>query len=155
MQVGEKAPNFTISDLQGQRVSLSHYQGKKNVVLVFMRGLSCPFCRAQLEHLRADFEEFYRRDAEILVVAPDSRERVWKYWQEKDLPFTALPDPSHHVANRYDQEVNWLKLGRMPALMVVDKGGHIHLAHYGGAMWDIPANEEILTLLDAVNAQNA
>ncbi len=155
MQIDEKAPDFTISDLQGQRVSLSDYQGKNNVVLVFMRGLSCPFCRAQLERLRADFEGFYRRDAEILVIAPDSRERVWKYWQEKDLPFTALPDPSHHVADRYDQEVNWLKLGRMPALMVVDKGGYIHLAHYGGAMWDIPTNEEILTLLDAVNAQNA
>jgi peroxiredoxin len=67
------------------------------------------------------------------------------------LPFIGLPDPAHVVANQYKQEVNLLKMGRMPALLVVDKAGRIRYAHYGHSMSDIPKNREILDLLEALN----
>ena len=44
-------------------------------------------------------------------------------------------------------------MGRMPALLVVDKGGRIRYAHYGHSMSDIPDNREILDLLDALNSE--
>lgn len=58
------------------------------------------------------------------------------------------------MANQYKQEVNLLKLGRMPALLVVDKQGHIRYAHYGHSMSDIPDNREILDLLDKINTES-
>lgn len=70
------------------------------------------------------------------------------------MPFVGLPDPEHEIARLYGQEVNWLKLGRMPALLVIDKTGHIRYRHYAGNMGDIPGNAEVLAVLDQLNAQD-
>ena len=78
-----------------------------------------------------------------------------RYWESEHLPFSGLPDPSHTVASQYRQEVNLLKLGRMPALLAVDKAGRIRYAHYGRSMSDIPDNREILDLLDALNSERS
>lgn len=56
-------------------------------------------------------------------------------------------DQTKKVPNLLKQEVNPLKLGRMPALLVVDKEGIIQYAHYGDSMQDIPKNEEIFEVL--------
>ena len=71
-----------------------------------------------------------------------------RYWESEKLSFVGLPDPKHTVANLYKQEVNLLKLGRMPALLIVDKEGIIRYEHYGDSMQDIPENETILNILD-------
>jgi len=55
------------------------------------------------------------------------------------------------VADVYKQEVKLLKLGRMPALLVVDREGLIQYEHYGEDMTDIPDNRVILDLLDRLN----
>jgi peroxiredoxin Q/BCP len=57
------------------------------------------------------------------------------------------------VANQYKQEVNLLRMGRMPALLVIDKAGRIRYAHYGHSMSDIPDNREILDLLKTLNSE--
>ena len=62
-----------------------------------------------------------------------------------------LADPTHTVAKRYGQEVKLLKLGRMPALMVVDKAGQVVHSHYGTSMSDIPTSGAILAVLDELN----
>jgi peroxiredoxin len=67
------------------------------------------------------------------------------------LHYVGLPDPEHQVADLYDQQVKLLKLGRMPALIIIDKSGQIRYRHYGDSMRDIPANDEILALLDQLN----
>jgi peroxiredoxin Q/BCP len=101
-----------------------------------------------MAQLRQDYGEFVARDAEIVVVGPDDQGAFQDYWHKEDLPFVGLADPTHQVAGRYGQEIKLLKLGRMPALMVVDKTGQVRHTHYGGAMSDIPPNGEILAVLD-------
>ena len=66
------------------------------------------------------------------------------------MPFIGLPDLRSRVAERYYQEVNLFKLGRMPALFVIDLEGQICYAHYGDSMKDIPPNEEIFAVLDGL-----
>lgn len=100
-----------------------------------------------MAQLRQDYNAFVEQEAEILVVGPENRQAFVDYWQKEELPFVGLPDPDHTVANRYGQEVKLLKLGRMPALLVIDKEGQIRYKHYGNSMSDIPPNEEILDLL--------
>lgn len=56
------------------------------------------------------------------------------------------------MANTYRQEVNLFKLGRMPLSCVIDAKGYVRFAHYGKSMSDIPSNEELLYVIDALNA---
>ena len=60
-------------------------------------------------------------------------------------------DPRHEVAKLYGQQVKLLKLGRLPALLVIDKNGQVRYSHYGSSMSDIPANTDILTIIDQLN----
>lgn len=106
-----------------------------------------------MAQLRQDYPQFVQRDAEIVVVGPEDRRAFADYWRKESLPFVGLPDPDHTVANRYGQEVKLLKLGRMPALMVVDKQGTVRYQHYGNSMQDIVPNRELLALLDSLNAE--
>jgi peroxiredoxin Q/BCP len=76
-----------------------------------------------------------------------------RYWEVEHLPFIGLPDPGHTVLKRYGQEVNLFKFGRMPAQVTIDKLGLARFVNYGHNAADIPANEEILNLLEAMNKE--
>lgn len=106
-----------------------------------------------MAQLRQDYQEFQRHDAEIVVVGPENAAAFASYWEKEQLPFVGLPDPDHSVANRYGQEVKLLKLGRMPALMVIDKQGVVRYQHYGDSMQDIVPNAEVLALLDELQRE--
>ena len=105
-----------------------------------------------MAQLRHDYQEFVARDVEIVVVGPENAEAFAAYFQKEALPFIGLPDPKASVLKLYGQEVNLFKLGRMPAQVLIDKAGIARFVHYGHNMQDIPANEEILSLVDQVNA---
>jgi peroxiredoxin Q/BCP len=76
-----------------------------------------------------------------------------KYWSEHQLPFIGLSDPKKLVPNTYGQEVNLFKLGRMPALMLIDRKGQVRYQHYGESMRDIPENAFVLSLIDRINSE--
>ncbi len=104
-----------------------------------------------MAQLRQDYDQFVARDAEIVVVGPESHAAFKRHWEKHDLPFVGLADPQHTVAEQYGQQVNWLKMGRMPALVIVDKAGQAHYRHYGDSMSDIPRNSDVLAVLDKLN----
>lgn len=104
-----------------------------------------------MAQLRRDYLEFVAREAEILVVGPEDQTTFARYWEKEGLPYVGLPDPEHRVANLYGQQVKLLKLGRMPALLVIDRSGQIQYRHYANSMRDIPPNDDILALLDQLN----
>lgn len=93
------------------------------------------------------------RDAEILVIGPEGPRQFQKVWDEQQYPFVGFSDYKHTVANLYGQEVKLLKLGRMPAMLIVDKQGIIQFAHFGDNMADIPRNEDVLELLAWLNRE--
>ena len=108
-----------------------------------------------MAQLRQDHQEFVARDAQVVVIGPDGESAFRDFWQREDIPFVGLADPAHTVARRYGQEVKLLRMGRMPALMVIDKAGQVRYKHYGDAMSDIPPNSETLAILDALNQETA
>lgn len=77
----------------------------------------------------------------------DSKGQFEQMWGRKELPFIGLPDESERVAQLYHQQVKVLKLGRMPALFVIDREGVVRFAQYGKSMSDIPSNEEVMEVL--------
>jgi peroxiredoxin Q/BCP len=106
-----------------------------------------------MAQLRQEFEKFVERDSAVLVIGPEDAAKFASYFSENHLPFIGLPDPKYRVLKQYGQEVNLFKLGRMPAQVLVDKQGIARFAHYGSMMADIPANEEILALVDELNQE--
>ena len=104
-----------------------------------------------MAQLRQDYQDFVKRQAQVIVVGPEDAKAFAAYWQQHDLPFVGLPDPKASVLKLYGQEVNLFKLGRMPAQVIVDKVGVARFVHYGHSMSDIPPNEEVLALLDQLN----
>ena len=100
-----------------------------------------------MAQLRQDYQHFVKLDTEIVVVGPEGAESFREYWNKEDLHFIGLPDPKHKILELYGQEVKLLKLGRMPALMLIDKSGMLRYVHYGHSMVDIPSNKDIMNLL--------
>jgi peroxiredoxin Q/BCP len=106
-----------------------------------------------MAQLRDAYDRFTARHSEVIVVGPDGPAAFERYWTQKQLPFVGLPDPGHRVLKQYGQEVKIFKLGRMPAQVIVDRSGQVRFVHYGHAMHDIPANSEIIAVLDQLNAE--
>jgi peroxiredoxin Q/BCP len=105
-----------------------------------------------MAQLRHDHNEFVSRDVAVVVVGPENAKDFSAYFQKEDLPFIGLPDPKASVLKLYGQEVNLFKMGRMPAQVLIDKAGIARFVHYGHSMSDIPSNQEILALVDEINA---
>jgi len=105
-----------------------------------------------MAQLRQDYSLFQERDTAIVAVGPEKREEFAKYWDENQMPFIGIPDPEHKIADLYGQEVSLIKLGRMPAQMIIDKQGILRYVHYGRSMKDIPSNKDILKILDDIQA---
>ena len=103
-----------------------------------------------MAQLRQDYDRFVELDTEILVVGPEGSKQFAEYWRKNDLPFIGLPNPDHSVLKRFGQEVNLFKLGRMPAQVILDKQGKARYVHYGKSMSDIPANSELLALIQEI-----
>ena len=106
-----------------------------------------------MAQLRQDYEQFEQRQTAVVVVGPEDAQAFARYWTENDLPFVGLPDPEHQVLKLYGQEIKLFKFGRMPAQVLVDKSGVARFVHYGHDMSDIPSNEELLGLIDELNAE--
>jgi peroxiredoxin len=108
-----------------------------------------------MAQLRQDYREFEQRETAIVVVGPEDAPAFAAYWRDNDLPFVGLPDRAHTVLKLYGQEIKLFKFGRMPAQVLVDKAGTARFVHYGHDMTDIPKNEEILALIDSLDARTA
>jgi peroxiredoxin len=103
--------------------------------------------------LRQDHAEFTLRHTQVIVIGPDSAAAFKAYWETHHLPFIGLPDPRFSVLRLYGQEVNLLKLGRMPAQVLVDKRGCARFVHYGKSMSDIPTDAELIQQIDEVDQE--
>lgn len=68
------------------------------------------------------------------------------------MPFIGCADIKSKVADTFFQEVNLLKLGRMPAMFVIDRQGVIQFSHYGNAMSDIPENKVVFKVIDTLGS---
>ena len=106
-----------------------------------------------MAQLRQDYQKFIERNAEVIAVGPESLKAFADFWHKEKMPFIGIPDPRHAIAKLYGQKIDILKLGRMPALVVIDKNGKTRFQHYGEDMSDIPSNKEILSLLDELNQE--
>jgi peroxiredoxin Q/BCP len=106
-----------------------------------------------MAQLRQDFQKFTDENTVVLVVGPENSNAFANYWAKNNLPFIGLPDPKHAVLKLYGQQVKIFKLGRMPAMVIIDRQGIVRFVHYGHSMSDIPENSDVLETLKALNQE--
>ena len=100
LEIGMKAPEFTLSDKDGNTVSLSDFAGKK-VVLYFYPKDNTPGCTRQACAFAAAYEGFKAKDVVVIGISKDSVASHLKFAQKHDLPFILLSDPELRAIGAY------------------------------------------------------
>lgn len=100
LEVGTKAPDFTLLDKDGKTVSLADFTGKR-VVLYFYPRDNTPGCTRQACAFAQNFEDFRRQDIVVIGINKDSVASHLKFAQKYDLPFILLSDPELQAIQAY------------------------------------------------------
>jgi peroxiredoxin Q/BCP len=100
VEVGKKAPAFSLPASNGETVALKDFVGK-TVVLYFYPKDDTPGCTREACDFRDAVKKFTRKDAIVLGVSPDSLRSHDKFIAKFDLPFLLLADEDHKVADAY------------------------------------------------------
>ena len=100
LNVGDKAPVFTLKDQNNKAISLSDYKGK-NVILYFYPKDNTSGCTAEACNFRDDFSMFKNLNAVVLGVSPDSVESHKKFSEKYNLQFSLLSDEKKDVLEKY------------------------------------------------------
>lgn len=98
---GMIAPEFTLANEKGEKVSLADYVGKKYVILYFYPKDATPGCTTQACDFRDAYEEFSQLNAVILGVSPDNEASHARFIEKQGLPFSLLVDKEHVVSEQY------------------------------------------------------
>lgn len=129
LQAGSKAPDFTLSDQNGNTISLSDFRGEK-VVLYFYPKDNTPGCTRQACAFAGAYEVFQQLNVVIIGVSKDSVASHQKFVEKHNLPFILLADPELVVIQAYDvwQEKKLygkVSMGVVRSTYIIDETGVI------------------------------
>ena len=129
LEVGTKAPEFTLPDQNGNMHSLSEYRGKK-VILYFYPKDNTAGCTKQACGFAERYPQFTEKGAVVLGVSKDSVASHKKFEEKYGLPFTILADPELVAIQAYDvwqEKKNYGKtyMGVVRTTYLIDENGKI------------------------------
>lgn len=129
LNIGDKAPNFTLTDKDGVTVSLSDYLGKK-VVLYFYPKDNTPGCTRQACTFASAYEDFKSKDIVVIGISKDSVASHKKFAEKYSLPFILVSDPELTAIKAYDvwQEKKMcgkVSMGVVRTTFIIDENGNI------------------------------
>ena len=132
LEVGTKAPEFTLPDKDGNPVSLTDFAGKK-VVLYFYPKDNTPGCTRQACAFAGAYEEFKKINAVVIGVSKDSTASHQKFAEKHGLPFILLSDPELTAIQAYGvwQEKKLygkVSMGVVRSTFVINENGMIEKA---------------------------
>ena len=131
--VGQSAPNFTLKNQFGQEVSLSDYQGKKNVVLIFFPMAFTGICTSELCEIRDRKATFDNDDVVVLGISCDSAAAQKVFAEQEGINYQLLADywPHGAVAQQYGSFNEQLGFA-IRGSFVIDKSGVVRWAVING-----------------------
>ncbi len=100
IESGEKAPDFTLPDENGDSVRLAKLKGQ-TLVLYFYPKASTPGCTTQACGVRDHEADYAKLDARVIGISPDPVAKVKKFHDAQQLNFTLLADEDHAVCELY------------------------------------------------------
>jgi peroxiredoxin Q/BCP len=131
---GDTAPAFTLTDADGQQISLADYAGGK-VIVYFYPAASTPGCTKQACDFRDSLSELNEAGLDVIGISPDKPEKLAKFRERDGLTITLLSDADKTVMQEYGaygEKKLYGKLveGVIRSTFVVDEDGKIALAQY-------------------------
>jgi len=111
LKPGDKAPDFTVNNQDGNPISLSDFKGKK-VLLYFYPKDNTSGCTAEACNLRDNYGLLQKEGYEVLGISKDSEQSHQKFIDKHELPFTLLSDTEKEVHNKYGTWVEKSMYGR-------------------------------------------
>ncbi|MCD2259015.1 thioredoxin-dependent thiol peroxidase [Psychroserpens luteolus] len=100
LKAGDKVPNFTVNDQDGNAVSLSDYKGKKLVVFFYPKA-NTPTCTVEACNLGENYKALQDAGYDILGVSADSEKRQSNFKNKFDFPYPLLADTEKEVINAF------------------------------------------------------
>jgi peroxiredoxin len=134
LKIGDTAPEFSLPNAVGNKVSLSTLLKKNKVVLTFYRGTWCPYCNLQLNQYRQAVSEIEGLGAELIAISPQKPDESLNIEQKNELEFEVLSDKGNLVAKqfttvfKYDNE----------SIKTMTNLGYDFDAHYADDSREIP-----------------
>ncbi|MFD8493486.1 thioredoxin-dependent thiol peroxidase [Amycolatopsis sp. NPDC059657] len=131
---GDPAPDFTLSDSEGNKVSLSDFRGQ-SVVVYFYPAAGTPGCTKQACDFRDNLAELNDAGYQILGISPDKPEKLAKFVANEQLTFPLLADPEKTVLTEwgaFGEKKNYGRIvqGVIRSTFIVDPEGKIAKALY-------------------------
>ena len=129
LEIGTKAPDFTLPDQNGDIHTLEEYRGKK-VILYFYPKDNTAGCTKQACGFAERYPQFLEKGAVVLGVSKDSVKSHKNFETKYELPFTLLPDPERQAIEAYDvwkEKKNYGKvsMGVVRTTYLIDENGII------------------------------
>ena len=121
-EVGNKAPNFTLKNMNNKDITLRNLEGKK--VFINFWASWCPPCKTEMPAIQK-LHENYGEEIEIIAVnLEEQKKKVKKYLENENLNFTVLLDKNKKAANKY-------LIRAIPTSYFLDENGVIIEKHMG------------------------
>lgn len=129
LEIGTKAPAFTLPDKDGNMVSLTDFVGKK-VVLYFYPKDNTPGCTKQACAFAGAYEGFRSKDIAVIGISKDSTASHQRFAEKYDLPFILLSDPDRQAIEGFDvwkekKLYGKVSMGVVRTTYVIDEEGTI------------------------------
>ena len=129
LQVGDKMPDFSVVDQNGNTVSSKDFIGKKTIIYFYPKD-NTPGCTRQACAFAGAYDQFKNIDAEVIGISKDSVASHEKFAAKYSLPFILLSDPELKAIKAYGvwQEKKLygkLSMGVMRSTFIIDENGII------------------------------
>lgn len=100
LKVGDKAPEFSGIDQDGNAIQLTDFKGKK-VILYFYPKDNTPGCTAQACNLRDNYEALLEKGYEVIGISSDNEKSHKKFIEKHELPFPLIADTEKEIHNQF------------------------------------------------------
>jgi peroxiredoxin len=169
LKVGQKAPQFTAFDQNGEKFKSSEVLRDKQLIVVFYRGQWCPFCNRHLSELQDHLEDFRKAGAQIVAISPEKTENINKTVKKTKADFPVLWDKDNSIMESFgvnfilakDLQEKYKEYGvdlekdngnssqtlPVPATFIIGKNGKIKFLQYDPNYKNRSSAKEILEQL--------
>lgn len=169
LKVGDLAPDFSLLDATGKRVTLSRELAKGPIIIDFYRGGWCPYCNLELRAYQRALPKIQELGAQLIAISPQTPDASLSTQEKNNLEFAVLSDKDGKVANQYqlvfklqDYLIELYKQSGFdlelsngnekwelpkPATYVLDQNGIIAFAHVSSDYKERTDPAEILTVI--------
>jgi peroxiredoxin len=156
IQVGQKAPDFTLYNTENQKVSLTDFYGKQHVLVLFFPKAFTEVCTKEFCTIQDDIGRYNHANAAVLGISVDAVTILEKYKEELQLNFQLLSDSHKVTSEAYESiypsltDVNEKGVSKRSAF-VIDKQGviqYMEILENAGELPDFNAINEAIDRLD-------